>query len=178
MLKHQSISLDLRMQALERSEKGERQVNIGADLKLPTSTIHTILKNKDKNKYLETTNTVSSAKNITCSRCYTLEEMENLLSIWIANEPKHNMLLSQVIIMEKVRSIYSHIQSQTPDMTECFSACRGWFDLLKKRNNLYNLMITGEAVSSDTKAAAAFPDTLKEIVKRGNYPPGTGVQHE
>ncbi|CAH2316589.1 tigger transposable element-derived 1-like [Pelobates cultripes] len=169
--KRQSIPLDVKIQALDRLDKGERQVDIGADLHLPTSTIRTILKNKDKIHTSATTSTASSAKKITRSRSYALEEMEKRLSIWIDDELDRNMPLSQATLMEKPKSIYAHIQSQDPDVMESFAASRGWFDHFKKRYNLYNLKITGEAASEDTGAAAAFPASLKDMVDRGSYPP-------
>ena len=43
-----SISLDTKMQVLRRLDAGERQTQIGTDLNLSTSTIRTILKNKEK----------------------------------------------------------------------------------------------------------------------------------
>ncbi|KAM4694315.1 tigger transposable element-derived protein 1-like [Discoglossus pictus] len=153
---------------LDHLDNGERQVDIEADLKLPTSTICTILKNKDKIKHLATTSTTSSVKKVTWSRCYPLEEMETWLSIWIEEEIESNMPLSQAIIMDKARNIYGHIPNQTPNVTKGFTARRGWFDSFKKRNNLYNIKITGEAVSTDIEATAAFPDTLKDIIERGN----------
>ncbi|CAH2276179.1 tigger transposable element-derived 1-like [Pelobates cultripes] len=117
------------------------------------------------------TSTASSAKKITCSRSYALVEMEKRLSIWINDELERNMPLSQAILMEKAKSIYAHFQSQDPDVMESFAASRGWFDRFKKRYNLYNLKITGEAASVDTGAAAAFPASFKDVVDRGSYPP-------
>ncbi|KAM4676073.1 tigger transposable element-derived protein 1-like [Discoglossus pictus] len=157
------------MQVLDRLEKEERQVDIGADLKLGAFTIRTILKKSRISS--ATTRPASSAKKIIRSRCYALEKLGKRLSFWIDDEIEHNIPLSEAIIMEKARSIYGHIQRQTPDVTESFSDSRGWFDLFKKRNNLYNMKITGEAVIADTEVAAAFLTTLKDIVQRGNYPP-------
>ncbi|KAM4701845.1 tigger transposable element-derived protein 1-like [Discoglossus pictus] len=135
------------MQVLNRLEKGEHQVDIGADLKLLTSIIRTILKNKEKIKSSATTSNTSSVKKITRCRCYTLKEMRMRFSIWIDDEIERSMPLSQVIIMEKARRIYGHIQSQIPDVTESFSASRGWFNHFRKINNLYNIKIMGEAAS-------------------------------
>ncbi|CAH2306756.1 tigger transposable element-derived 1-like [Pelobates cultripes] len=153
--KRQSIPLDVKIQVLDRLDKGERQVDIGSDLHLPTSTIRTILKNKDEISTSATTSTASSAKKITLSRSYALEEMEKRLSIWIDDELERNMPLSQAILMEKAKSIYAHRQSKDPDEMENFAASRGWFGRFKKRYNLYNLKITGEVY----------------VVDRGSYPP-------
>ena len=97
--------------------------------------------------------------------------MEKRLSIWIDDEVERNMPLSQAIIMEKARTIFNHIQNEKGDTSENFVASRGWFHRFKNRNNLHNIQITGEAASGDTKAAAAFPATLRAIIERGNYSP-------
>ncbi|KAM4663440.1 putative CENPB DNA-binding domain-containing protein 1 [Discoglossus pictus] len=134
--KRQSIPLDVKIQVMDRLEKGERQVEIKADLHLPTSTICTILKNKDKIHTSAKTSTASSTKKITCSRSYALEEMEKRLSIWIDDKLERNIPLRQAIMMEMVKIIYAYIQSQNPDVTESFAASRGWFDSFKKGYNL------------------------------------------
>ncbi|CAH2283238.1 CENPB DNA-binding domain-containing 1 [Pelobates cultripes] len=129
--KRQSIPLDVKIQVLDRLDKLERQVDIGADLHLPTSTIRTILKNKDKIPTSATTSTATSAKKITRSRSYDLEEREKRLSIWIDDALERNMPLRQAILMEKAKSIFPHIQSQDPDVMESFAASGGWFDRFK-----------------------------------------------
>lgn len=166
-----SISLDIKMQVLRRLENGERQVDIGNALNLSTSTIRTIVKNKDKIKLSATTTTSSNAAKITRSRSNILEEMEKRLCIWIDDEIERNMPLSQKIIMQKALSIFNHIENEREDTSENFTASRGWFDNFKKRSNLHNIRITGEAASADTVAASNFPATLKAIIERGNYPP-------
>ncbi|GFS92623.1 hypothetical protein TNCV_1160751 [Trichonephila clavipes] len=67
------------MQAIRRLDTGERQSQIGATLNLATSTIRTILKNKEKILSSVTANTTSSATRITRSRNNTIEEMEKRL---------------------------------------------------------------------------------------------------
>ncbi|KAM4706821.1 tigger transposable element-derived protein 1-like [Discoglossus pictus] len=167
-LKWQSIPLDVKLQVLDHLDKGKCQVDIGADLKLATSIIRTIPKNKEKIKLSATTSTSSSTKKITQTRCYTLEEMEKRLSIWTDIEVECNMPLSQDITMEKAKSIYSHIRAQIPD--ELLSH-KGWFDRFRKRNNPCNIKITEEEAIADIKAAEACPAKLREIVERGSYPP-------
>jgi hypothetical protein len=69
------------MEVMNRLEKGQRQVDIGTTFNLPTSTIRTILKNKNKILLSATTTTASSATKITRSRDNILKEMEKRLSI-------------------------------------------------------------------------------------------------
>ncbi|XP_056639539.1 tigger transposable element-derived protein 1-like [Diorhabda sublineata] len=139
-----SISLKTKMEVIRRLDSGKRQTLISASLNLPTSTIRTIMKNKEKILSSATAATSSSATRITRSRNNIIEEMEKRLSIWIDDEIGRNMPLSQSIIMEKARRIFNYIQAETIDKSETFVASRGWFNRFKHRNNLHNIKITGE----------------------------------
>ncbi|GFV41690.1 hypothetical protein TNCV_3628411 [Trichonephila clavipes] len=90
-----AFSLETKMQVIRRSDTGERQSQIGAALNLATSTIRTILKNKEKILSSTTTTTTGSATRITRSRNNKIEEMEKRLSIWTDDEIKRNMPLNQ-----------------------------------------------------------------------------------
>ncbi|GFU84924.1 hypothetical protein TNCV_58631 [Trichonephila clavipes] len=89
------------MQVIKRLDTGERQSQIGAALNLATSTVRTILKNKEKILSWVTTTTTSSAPRITRSRNNTIEEMEKQLSIWIDDEIERKMPLSQSAFLVK-----------------------------------------------------------------------------
>ncbi|XP_015186874.1 PREDICTED: tigger transposable element-derived protein 1-like [Polistes dominula] len=86
---------------VKRQEK--RQSYIGIELNLSTSTIRTILKNKEKILSSATTTTTTSATKITRSRNNVIEEMEKRLSIWIDDEVERNIPLSQAIIVENIQ---------------------------------------------------------------------------
>ncbi|GFV70521.1 hypothetical protein TNCV_3480171 [Trichonephila clavipes] len=90
------------MEVIRRLDTGERQSQIGAALNLTTSTIRTILKNKEK-KILSsaTATTTSSATRITRSKNSTVEEMEKRLSICIDNEIEHQIPLSPSTFLTK-----------------------------------------------------------------------------
>lgn len=165
-----SISLETKMQVIRRLDSGERQSQISASMNMATSTIRTILRNKEKILLSATSTTSSSATRITRTRNNTIEEMERQLSIWIDDKMKHDVLLSQKIIMEKARNIFNSIQSETSDIKDTFVASRGWFDRFKIRYNLNNKKITGEAASCDAKAADEFSTTFETIIEQGNYP--------
>ena len=42
---------------------------------------------------------------VTCSRSSTMEQMERLLSVWIEEQNEQNIPLSQLVIMEKDKSL-------------------------------------------------------------------------
>ncbi|GFX30412.1 hypothetical protein TNCV_3460631 [Trichonephila clavipes] len=89
------------MQVIRRLDTGERQPQMGAALNLATSTIRTILKNKEKILSSATVTTTSSATRITHSRNITIYETDNRLSIWIEVEIARSMPLSQSTFMIK-----------------------------------------------------------------------------
>ncbi|GFT56086.1 hypothetical protein TNCV_811411 [Trichonephila clavipes] len=93
------------MHVIRRLDTGERQSQIGAALNLATSTIRTILKNKEKILSSVTVTTTSSATRITRSRNNTIEEMEKRLSIWIDDEIERKMPLSQSTFLIKWQNI-------------------------------------------------------------------------
>ncbi|GFU75577.1 carcinine transporter [Trichonephila clavipes] len=74
------------MQVITRLVISERQSQIGTGLNLTTSTIRTIIMNKEKMLSSATATTTSSATSITRSRNIIIEEMEKRLSVWIDDE--------------------------------------------------------------------------------------------
>ncbi|XP_051885228.1 tigger transposable element-derived protein 1-like [Pristis pectinata] len=172
-LSRKSITLDVKMQVLRRLEAGERQVDVGRDFNLATSTIRTILRNAEKIKASRKTTTSFSATKLTRSRSSLLEKMEKELCIWVEDQLHRRISLSQLMIMEKARSIFTHLQEQEGkgSTLETFTASRGWFFRFKRRSNLQNIHISGEASCADDQAAQEYTDMLRAIIKRGNYPP-------
>jgi hypothetical protein len=80
--------------------------------------------------------------------------------------------MTQLIIMERARRIFSYVQEQSKESkTETFGASHGWFDRFKCYSNLHSLKVCGKVASADHQAAREFPATLKAIIKHGNYPP-------
>ncbi|GFV69109.1 hypothetical protein TNCV_2929381 [Trichonephila clavipes] len=92
------------MQVIRRSGTGGRQSQIAA-LNLATSTMRTILKNKEKILSLAIATTTSSATRITHSRNNTIEEMEKRLPMWIDDEIESSMPLSQSTSLIKRQKI-------------------------------------------------------------------------
>jgi hypothetical protein len=105
-----SITLDVKMQVLWRLESGEHQVDISRALGLATSTTRAILKNAEKIKTSAKSTTALIASKLTHSRSNLLEKMERLLSIWVEDQTQCHMPVSQLLIMEKAKSIFNHLQ--------------------------------------------------------------------
>uniref|UniRef100_UPI00358EA44C tigger transposable element-derived protein 1-like n=1 Tax=Myxine glutinosa TaxID=7769 RepID=UPI00358EA44C len=170
-MSRKSISMFVKLQVIRRLEAGDCQVDVGASLNLAASTIRTIMKNADKIKASAPTTSKLPSTKVTRSRSHLLEKMENRLNIWVDDRTQRNMPMSQLIIMEKARHIFNHIQEEKEDTSVTFTAIRGWFDRLKQRSNLHSIHICGESASADHQADIEFPDKLKVIIEHGNYPP-------
>ncbi|XP_028659019.1 tigger transposable element-derived protein 1-like [Erpetoichthys calabaricus] len=88
--------------------------------------------------------------------------MEKLLAIWFDNQMQNN----------KAHSIFETLKAREGEKsTESFTASHGWFQQFRRRFNLYNWRISGEATSVDVEAAEKFVDELDGIIKKGSYCP-------
>ncbi|GLV46361.1 hypothetical protein CBL_20709 [Carabus blaptoides fortunei] len=78
--------------------------------------------------------------------------------------------VTEVIICEKVRAIYTDLLQQTTGTStdgvsgESFKASRGWFEKFKKRTGIHSVLRHGEAASADMKAAEDYLKTFAEII--------------
>ncbi|XP_067943121.1 tigger transposable element-derived protein 1-like [Watersipora subatra] len=97
--------------------------------------------------------------------------MEKLLTIWLDDQQWRRFPLSLLLIQEKAKSIFEDVKAKAGESAaeETFSASCGWFSRFKKRANLHNVSVSGEAASADTEAAERFPQVLKEIIEEGGY---------
>ena len=96
--------------------------------------------------------------------------MERLLIIWIDDITDKRIPLSTRNIQEKAKSLYEDLRSKSEiEVLEDFKASAGWFNRFKKRSNLHNIKITGEASSADEIAAISFPKQLADIVNQKGY---------
>ena len=87
------------------------------------------------------------------------------------NQRQRRVSLSFKLIQEKVRSIFEDLQAEAGESAaeETFSASRSWFARFKKRANLHQVAVTGEAVSADKAASKRSPQELKEIIEKEGY---------
>jgi hypothetical protein len=65
-------------------------------------------------------------------------------------------------IQAKAGSLYADIKGKRQDAPQTFVASNGWCSLFKNRAGFYNMKVSGEAASGDTKAAQMCPDVLRK----------------
>ncbi|XP_018430489.1 PREDICTED: tigger transposable element-derived protein 1-like [Nanorana parkeri] len=164
-----SITLEKKMEVVRRMEDGETRSNVCRIMKLPPSTVSTIIRNADKIKASIQHATPVSAAQTRYSRSKLLEKMEKLLSLWVHDLNKKNIPTTQAVITEKAKSIFEDLKKKEGG-DETFLASKGWFMRFKSRTKCPSVKVTGEAASADAEAAAAFPAEFQAVVREGHYP--------
>jgi len=133
------------------------------------STISTMLKNREAIKAVDV---AKGVKSLTSKRLSAVEEMEKLLMVWINEKQLAGDSVSEAIICEKARLLYSDITRDTPGSSaEEFKASKEWFDNFKKRTGFHGVFRHGEAASSNKDAAEKFVEKFKDFVDREGFIP-------
>ena len=90
--------------------------------------------------------------------------------VWINEKQLAGDSVSEAIICEKARLLYSDITRDTPGSSdEEFKASKGWFDNFKKRTGIHSVVRHGEAASSNKDAAEKFVENFKDFVDREGF---------
>ncbi|XP_064116538.1 tigger transposable element-derived protein 1-like [Macrobrachium nipponense] len=169
--KRRMMSLEIKLEIVEKHEQGMRVKELAKHYDRTTSTICTILKQKESLKKIKP---AKGVKIISKRHTDVHEKMENLLLVWLTEKQLAGDSVTEGIICEKAHSIFSDLQLQTPGTSmeeESFKASRGWFDNFKKRTGIHSVVRYGKAASADVKAAEEFVKTFAEFVEAEGYIP-------
>ncbi|XP_045104158.1 tigger transposable element-derived protein 1-like [Portunus trituberculatus] len=169
--KRKAITMEVKVDIIKRSQKGETPTNIGRSLGLSRSTVATIIKDKERIMEHVKGSAPMKATVITKQRSGLIIEMERLLVVWLEEQNQRRILVSLMVIQEKAKRLFEALKDEKGKGSESeeFVASRGWFMRFKARANYHNLKVQGEAASGDEKAASEFPKALAEIIKEEGY---------
>ncbi|XP_066122347.1 uncharacterized protein [Saccopteryx bilineata] len=147
--KRKAITMEVKLDIVKRSEKGESATNIGHVLGLSRSTVATII--KDKDRILEHVKGSAPMKStvITKQRSGIMIEMERLLVLWLEDQHQRHIPVSLTLIQEKAKQLFEEIKHERGEGSEEFVASRGWFMRFKARANLHNLKVQDEAAGRE-----------------------------
>lgn len=69
--------------------------------------------------------------------------------------------------------MYDDLQNEASGSSETkpFLASEGWFERFKRRHDLHNITMGGEAANADTETAHKYPEELKYTISEGGYTP-------
>jgi len=135
-LKRKFISLEDKIQILNRLKGGEKISSVAKSINLNESTIRTLKKNEEKIKKTMADGCPLDAKRVTCTRNINMVKMERALMIWLEDCIAKKIPLSGNLIKQKALKIYEHLRnighSSAERENHSFSASKGWFEKLKK----------------------------------------------
>lgn len=150
--KRLKITLKIKREIIDKREQGVSVADLARIYNRSTSTICTILKNKDKIKEIDASKGVTR---ISTQRLRVLDDVERLLLIWINEKQLQADIITESIICEKAKLIFADLVKTTPGSStagdEVFKASHGWFEKFKRRTGIHSVMRHGEAASSDAK---------------------------
>ncbi|XP_026482734.1 tigger transposable element-derived protein 1-like [Ctenocephalides felis] len=171
-LKRRCISLENKIEIINRLKDGEKLSAIAKSTNLNESTIRTINKNADHIRKTVADGCPSVAKRVTRTRPSIMVRMERGLMIWLEDCIAKRIPISGNLIKQKALKIYNHLKNNGPSLhNHSFAASKGWFDKFKKRHALHNIKFQGEQASADSEAAENFKLKLARIINEGGYSP-------
>ena len=167
--KRKAITMEIKLDVINRSKNGETQTKISRLLCLSRTTVLTILKNQERILDHVKANALMKSTVITKKRSGLIVEMERLLVIWLEDQNQRHVPVSLMLIQEKAKKLFQALKREKGEEREEFMASKGWFSRFKARANYHNISIQGEAASADEKAASEFPKVLADIIREGGY---------
>ena len=172
--KKRTMSMEMKHEIIEKHERGVRVSDLARHYDRSTSTICTILKQKDAIKSMKPAKGTTIISKL---RTHIHDEMERLLLLWIKEKELAGDTISEKIICEKALMIYKDLkrdaaeggESSAEASAEDFKASRGWFENFKKRSGIHSVVRHGEAASSDIKGAEDFVKRFAELMAKEGY---------
>ncbi|XP_068235662.1 tigger transposable element-derived protein 1-like [Palaemon carinicauda] len=161
--KKRMMTMEIKNEIIEKHESGVRVTELARQYKRSTSTICTILKQKDA---IKSTKPYKGVTILSKQWRDIHDEMERLLVIWINEKQLAGDSVTETIICEKASRIYVGLEGK-----QAFKARRGWLDNFKKRTGIHSVVRYGEAANSDSKAAADFVTTFASVIAQHGYIP-------
>ncbi|UYV83410.1 hypothetical protein LAZ67_23000910 [Cordylochernes scorpioides] len=168
------ITMEAKRKMIEKHERGMRVTEIARFYKKSTSTICTILKKKKELRELDAAKGVTR---LSKQRPRLLEEVENLILVWINEKQLAGDTITQNLIYEKEKALYAELGSKIPctsienEVHADFKASKGWFENFKRRSGIHSVTRHGEGASSDAKAAETFTAEFEKLVVTECYLP-------
>ncbi|XP_044308814.1 tigger transposable element-derived protein 1-like [Varanus komodoensis] len=164
-------TIAVKKELIAKYESGVRVADLAAMFKMPKSTVCTILKNKEA---IKAANVAKGVTTLTSRRSHVIEEMEQLLLVWINEKRLAGDIISEKIICEKAKQLYSDLKKCTPGTSaesEEFKGSRGWFAKFRKRTGIRSVVMHGEAAGANVGEAEKFAKSFQQFVEREGFVP-------
>ncbi|XP_077137820.1 putative CENPB DNA-binding domain-containing protein 1 [Ranitomeya variabilis] len=116
--KRKAITMEVKVDILRRSDKGETPTEIGRSLGLSRSTVATIIKDKDRILEHVKGSAPMKATVITKQRSGLIIEMERLLVLWLEDQNQRRIPVSLMVIQEKARRLFEALKTDKGEGSE------------------------------------------------------------
>ncbi|XP_068208449.1 tigger transposable element-derived protein 1-like [Palaemon carinicauda] len=168
-----TMTMEIKHEIIEKHESDVRVTELARQYERSTSTICTILKQKNAIKSTKPSKRVT----ILSKLCSDIQDgMDRRLLIWIKEKQLAGDSMTETIICEKASRMYDDLEGkqaaerrETSTPAETFKASRGWLDKFKKRTGMHSVVRHGEATSLDSKAAADFITAFASVIAQHGY---------
>jgi len=155
--------VELKKELITKWEKGTHVLDLAVQYGVAKLTILTILKNREA---IKAADVAKGVKSLTSKRLPAVEEVGKLLMGWINEKQLAGDSVSEAIICEKARLLYSDITWDTRGSSaEEFKASKAWFDNSEKNTRIHGVVRYGEAASSNKDAAEKFVEKFKRLCR-------------
>lgn len=164
--KHTSVTLQDKLEVLNRLDNGESASKLAVEFGVGNSTITDWKKNRAKIEQFCISTTSKCTESRQTAKTTPLEKLDNALFVWFSQEREKGVPISGPLIKEKALQL-----NELMNGDKSFSASTGWLDRFKKRHGIRQLAITGERLSSNEAAATEYFNTFAGLITAGNYSP-------
>lgn len=154
------LSVYVKLDAINRLDKGELPTKLAAELNVGISTISNWKTGREKlEKKARTLSAPEQKKQKICGTSY-FEDLENVLFAWFTQQRFQGIPLDGSMIRAKALQFAKKMYGTDIQ----FVASQGWLDKFKKRHGIRQLSISGEKLSADKEGAEKFKAEFAEMV--------------
>nr|XP_061806456.1 tigger transposable element-derived protein 1-like [Nerophis lumbriciformis] len=162
-------TIELKKELIAKFESGTRVSDLATQYNMAKSTISTILKKKEA---IKAADVAKGVKTLTSRRPCRMEDVEKLLLQWVTERQQRGEKVSEPIICERARQLYSDLTRDSPgDSADDFKASRGWFENFKKRSGIRYVVRKRETLRADKEGAKKFVEEFQSFVGKEGFLP-------
>lgn len=159
------LSMENKVKALYRLDKGEHIKSVALDLGVGESTVKDWRRNrKEIEKFCHQVESDVSLNTRSTLKKPKHEHLDNALWLWFNQEKRKGAAISGPILKEKAL-----VLNQKIGIENRFSASEGWLSRWKKRHGVYHLNVAGNektAMTNDSVTASSFIQRIQMIIER------------
>lgn len=161
------VSMQKRLEAIFRMDKGETLKSIAAEYGVGATTVGDWKKNRIKiEDFCSKMVAKDSLGDRSTARTAKNEALDESLFLWFRQERDRGVPISGPILQEKALSLNKKLGGDPS-----FTASSGWLTRWKERHGIRQLTVTGEILSGDVVGSENFKVTFKNLIAKHNLSP-------